>query len=106
MKIYIAGPYTKPNPEWNTRFAIYTGDYVASLGHTVFIPHLTHYWHLVKPHEYEFWMKQDFEWLKMCDALLRIPGESAGADREVQLAKELGMPVYYSIFAVPRKPTE
>jgi hypothetical protein len=33
----------------------------------------------------------------MCDAILRLPGESAGADEEVKLAKELGKPVFYSI---------
>lgn len=78
------------------------GDWVASFGHTVFIPHLTHFWHKQIPHEYEFWMRQDFEWLKCCDAVLRLPGESSGADREVALALELGIPVYYSIFDIPK----
>jgi hypothetical protein len=36
-------------------------------------------------------------WLAKCDCLLRLPGESKGADNEVFWAKKLGMPVYYSI---------
>jgi hypothetical protein len=32
--------------------------------------------------------------LARCDALLRIPGESRGADLDVARAKELGLPVY------------
>ena len=46
MKIYIAGPYTKGDPQKNVDNAIFFGDWIASFGHTVFIPHLTHYWHL------------------------------------------------------------
>ncbi|GAG05287.1 unnamed protein product, partial [marine sediment metagenome] len=33
-------------------------------------------------------------WLEVCDCVLRLPGESAGADLEVERAKELGIPVY------------
>jgi hypothetical protein len=32
--------------------------------------------------------------LARCDALLRLPGESPGADREVKRARELWIPVY------------
>lgn len=32
-----------------------------------------------------------------CDAILRIPGESKGADNDVKLAQELGLQVYYKI---------
>jgi hypothetical protein len=94
MRIYIAGPYTKGDVEVNVRMAIRWGDMFASEGHTVFIPHLTHFWENEIHHDYEFWMKQDFEWLKVCDAVFRISGESSGADREVELAKELGIPVF------------
>ncbi|MDB5025377.1 MAG: hypothetical protein JWP78_3132 [Mucilaginibacter sp.] len=30
-----------------------------------------------------------------CDAVLRIGGESKGADNDVKLAHELGLPIYY-----------
>jgi hypothetical protein len=102
MKIYIAGPYSKGDTAQNVRDAIYAGNYVAHLGHTVFIPHLTHFWHLVLPNDYEFWMAQDDAWLRVCDAVLRLEGESSGADREVMVAESLGLPIYYSVFDVPK----
>ena len=43
---------------------------------------------------YERWLEYDMEWLTACDALVRLPGESKGADREVARAKELGIEVY------------
>lgn len=102
MKIYIAGPYTSGDTAKNVRIAIYEGDYVSRLGHIPFIPHLTHFWHFLIPHDYEFWMYQDEQWLLSCDAILRLKGESAGADREVAKAIELGLPVYNSVFDVPK----
>lgn len=46
---------------------------------------------------YEDWMGVDLPWVAASDAVLRLPGESGGADREVALAKELGIPVFYSV---------
>jgi hypothetical protein len=104
LKIYIAGPYTKPDPVINTRNAIYAADYVTDvLGHLAFCPHLTHFWHLVQPHDdINFWYDYDIEWLKVCDAILRLPGESFGADREVAIATELGLQVFASVFDIPK----
>ena len=95
-RVYVASPYSS-DPENNTELAIFYGDWIANLGHTVYIPVLTHYWHKLYPHDYEFWMKQDAEWLKLCDCVFRIAGESKGADAEVALAESLNIPVYYSI---------
>lgn len=39
--------------------------------------------------------------LEKCDAVLRIEGNSKGADNDVKLAKERGLPVYYHIDEVP-----
>jgi hypothetical protein len=39
--------------------------------------------------------------LQRCDAVLRIPGESKGADQDVRLAQERGLPVYYRLEDVP-----
>jgi hypothetical protein len=36
-----------------------------------------------------------------CDAVYRIPGESRGADGDVRQARELGLPVYFSVDEVP-----
>ena len=39
--------------------------------------------------------------LEKCDAVLRIPGDSKGADQDVAIAKERGIPVYYSVEEIP-----
>ena len=39
--------------------------------------------------------------LEKCDAVLRITGESKGADEDVRLAKERGLKVYYNIAEIP-----
>jgi hypothetical protein len=93
--IYVAGPYGKGDPVVNTRNAILVADKLSELGFVPFIPHLSLLWHMVSPHEVDFWYSYDNEWLKKCDALLRLPGESPGADAEVELAKSLGIPVFY-----------
>ena len=36
-----------------------------------------------------------------CDAVLRVPGESKGADQDVRLAQERGLPVYFHLDEVP-----
>lgn len=103
MRIYIAGPYSKGDVAMNVRDAVYAANYVAhTLGHVAFVPHLTHFWHMLIPGEYEFWLDQDREWLKVCDAVLRLPGESSGADQEVALAGELGLPVYRAVMEIPK----
>jgi hypothetical protein len=39
--------------------------------------------------------------LQHCDAVLRLPGDSRGADQDVAIARERGIPVYYSLDEVP-----
>jgi hypothetical protein len=39
--------------------------------------------------------------LERCDAVLRVPGESTGADQDVRLAQERGLPIYYRIEEIP-----
>lgn len=39
--------------------------------------------------------------LRRCDAVLRLPGASKGADEDVRLARERGLPVYSELAQVP-----
>lgn len=39
--------------------------------------------------------------LTKCDAILRIPGDSTGADKDVEIAKSLGLKVFYTINEIP-----
>lgn len=100
--VYIAGPYTQGDPVKNTRKALGVADYLQSLGFVPFVPHLSHFWHFLTPKPYETWMEWDLAWLAKCDALVRLPGLSPGADREVDRARELGIPVFLDYNALPR----
>lgn len=99
MKVYIAGPYTKGNHNHNVRSAILAGDRLLVEGHVPFVPHLCTLWDILHPHGWETWMEWTSTWLKECDALIRLPGASKGSDAEVEMAEELGMPVYYGVKA-------
>lgn len=39
--------------------------------------------------------------LQHCDAVLRLPGASAGADQDVAIAERRGIPVYFSLEEIP-----
>lgn len=39
--------------------------------------------------------------LQHCDAVLRLPGASTGADNDVRIARERGLPVYERIEDIP-----
>jgi len=40
--------------------------------------------------------------LLKCDAVLRLEGASKGADEDVRIAKERGLPIYYRLQDVPK----
>ena len=95
QKIYVAGPYSKGDVMVNIQDAISEADVLLKYGFIPFVPHLTGFWHFMFPHPYDTWMDYDAEWLLSCDAVFRLNGESSGADREVDMANELGIPVFY-----------
>lgn len=39
--------------------------------------------------------------LQHCDAVLRLPGDSRGADQDVAIAQRRGIPVYHSLEEIP-----
>ena len=39
--------------------------------------------------------------LERCDAVLRVPGESKGADQDVEMARRRGLPVFFRLEDVP-----
>lgn len=97
MKVYIASPYTIGDQIDNVRTQMTTFDEILELGFTPFAPLLVAFQHLLSPKSWEIWMQYDLQWLEMCDVLLRLPGESAGADIEVAHALEKGIKIVYSI---------
>lgn len=97
FKVYIAGPYTSGDKSDNTLAAIEAGDRLFRLGYAPYIPHLSHFWDAVYEHEYDVWLDLCLEWVKVCDAILRLPGESPGADVECELAYGIDIPVFHSV---------
>lgn len=93
-RIYLAGPYSKGDVVKNIQKAVTMADIIAERGGIPFVPHLMAFWHLAYPRPYEFWLEQGLAWVGACQAVYRLPGESPGADREVEEAKRLGIPVY------------
>lgn len=96
-RIYVAGPYTKGDVAVNVRNAFEAANRLADLGFAPFVPHATHFWHMLFPRPYEFWLDLDNQFLPCCEGVLRLSGESSGADNEVQLAGTLGIPVFTEI---------
>jgi hypothetical protein len=95
--VYIASPYTKGDVAVNVRNSFLVADELVRLGFVPFPPLFSHFWHFLSPKPYETWITLDREWVLRCDCLLRMGGESGGADAEVDLAAENKIPVFYSI---------
>jgi hypothetical protein len=94
--IYVAGPYTKPDPVENTHRIIHIADALWDLGVVPVVPHLTLFWHFLRPRTYEEWLHYDLHLMARCDAVLRVPGASNGADGEVSFALAHCQPVIYA----------
>lgn len=94
-RVYVAGPYTKGDVAVNVRNAIEAAQWLWEQGYAPYLPHLTHFGHLVFPAPYEQWIELDNVWVPVCDCLFRIPGESSGADDEEKLMLEHGKKVYH-----------
>lgn len=102
--IYVAGPLSAPTGlddeeskaavEANVARAIDAGLRLMDEGLCPYVPHLSYFMDKQEARPYEAWMALDFAWISRCCALLRLPGHSPGADREVAHAKELGIPVF------------
>jgi len=96
-RVYIASPYSKGDQAVNVRNQMDHAEMLMNLNFVPYAPLLSHFQHLVHPRPIEDWYKFDNEWVKACDYLLRLPGESKGADDEVELAIRHGVKVVYSI---------
>lgn len=102
-RVYIAGPITgSGNLLCNLGHAIRAFGMLLNRGYAPYLPHLTCFAEITlaameEKFSYEDWLALDEEYLTACDAVLRLEGESNGAEREVALARKLGITVYYSV---------
>jgi len=112
MKIYVAHTYgrrhglSEAECETNALKAVEIGRALIKKGHNPFIPNLWHFIHKGwqdSPQE-NHWFTLVSEWLQFCDAILIAempPWENSGVERELELAKSLGLTVYYSLDEIP-----
>lgn len=95
-KIFISGPYTKGGVLNNVHNHMRAFNTLLLHGYAPFNPLLFHFQNMVYPRDYDTWIALDIEYLKICDAMLVLPGESAGSEIEIAEAEKAGIPVYYS----------
>lgn len=96
--MYISGPLTGSGYFIdNIRHAVEVGARLLDEGYAPYIPHLNCFWEVAHPRPYETWMQLDLEWIKRCNALIRLPGVSPGGDREVACALTHGIPVFFGV---------
>jgi hypothetical protein len=96
-RIFISGPYTLGDVAQNVKRSMDMANALIELGYAPFCPHLTHFLHINNFQPYEKWLEIDSSFLEVCHAVIRMSGESKGSDKEVALAKKLGIPVFYSL---------
>jgi hypothetical protein len=97
IKVYIASPYTIGDVAVNVKFQLDIADTLMNRGFAPFVPLFAHFQHMVHPRSYQDWIDLDLDWISSCDAVLRLGGESKGADGEVNKAKELNKFVFYKL---------
>jgi hypothetical protein len=100
-RIYLAGPIgPAQGREERIAEAIGWAERLRKLGLAVFVPHCFAGWYQSFDLTYDECMALDAVWLRQCEALFRMPGRSPGADKEVLLARELGLPVFTDVEAL------
>jgi hypothetical protein len=97
MRVYVAGPISRGDQFRNVTMAIAAAQCLLDAGHAPYVPHLNYSWHMMYPGTWETWLKLDEAYLSVCNALVRLPGESVGADREVNYAHSLDIPVFHGV---------
>lgn len=101
LLVYISGPITKGDQFVNVKKAMDAFNDLMDVGIAAYCPHWTVYAHQLRPREHDEWMAYDIEAvLPRCNAVLRLPGDSIGADMEVKHARGMGIPVLYSVETV------
>jgi hypothetical protein len=102
-RVYIAGPISKGPITENIRQAVRAANALIRAGYAPWVPQLTAYWEGHPPSagtkevSHAEWMEVDLPWVGVADAVLRLPGESKGADMEVRHALDHGVPVFFDL---------
>lgn len=97
-RVYIAGPMSKGDTVDNLSAALKAMRELVRLGYAPLCPQLSFF---AEPFMREFthgdWLGIDLPWVAVADVVLRLPGESVGADMEVAKARQASIPIVSSI---------
>jgi hypothetical protein len=97
-RVYISGPLTSSgNVLENLERAMSMARLLIDAGFAPFTPHLTFHIDPGEAYSHDVWMQIELPWVSAADAVLRLPGESTGADIECARARELGILIFNSI---------
>ncbi len=97
-RVYISGPLTSSgNERENVAAAIEVTRQLIEAGFAPFCPHLSYQVDPVGEYPHDTWMEVDLPWVAVSAAMLRLPGESLGAEIEERYAATVGIPVFRSI---------
>ncbi len=102
-RVYIAGPMTNGTGNaynmGKINAAIEIHLFLIKAGFVPHCPHLTVFAEFMSPNriDYEEWLELDMCYIDDCDVLLRLEGDSAGADKEVAYAESTGKPVFRTL---------
>lgn len=104
-RIYISGPITKGDRNHNVYQAFDAQRRLMDAGFAPMNPMASCCYPFAWEPGYgaEEWLACYFPWVAVSDAVLRLPGESEGAGREVACAAKLGIPVYYDIGVLSKR---
>jgi len=94
-KVYISHAITTPQPSrtYNWYIAVEVYRRLILAGYSVFCPALSMNCPDNMLIDHATWLEQDLPWVAASDMVLRLPGESKGADMETEFARERGIPV-------------
>lgn len=94
-RVYLSGPITKGDREANFQQAADAHKALIAAGFAVLNPMLTMRLPGAFAIGHDTWIANDLPWVAVADAVLRLPGESKGADIECEHAAIYGIPVFY-----------
>ena len=97
VTVYISGPITLGDWEHNLKQSLDAQRTLIDAGFAPMNPMLTGLIPWANEVSHEAWIDVDLPWVHNADCVLRLDGESAGADEEVSWALTVGIPVFYSI---------
>ena len=99
-RVYVAGPLSIGDVRGNIERGIRMGETLSRLGYAPFVPHYDMLWDkeaVAGTPNYEVYLERDFSFITVCQALLRLSGESKGADREIAWAYQVDVPVFHTL---------